>query len=440
MNVTPDIYVAKVENNNVMLKNTGSIYIPQGQAVILYGESNELNSQSVDPQFILTYTDGGSGLSEGNTSGNQLLGSTTAVTQDAGYTYYALGKSGTTVKFRRVGSTVNIPAYKAYLKLPAAAAPDLRIRNSLVNLTLTNRCYHDCLNCHMTFVDCIDEIVEKVTADGSKEGAIIWVSPEKNEHFDFPLSTRVAALISEVAGLEFDGTDLDRPMCVKKAVEEIKKHLYDKGLLVPFRRDLKMKDLRRKVLVLFDHPTDEGETVDWGELAGYIGIKSDNAITRADGKEVAVVHQQNDWGPDGGQSNDAFMLRKKRGFIDMLYTHAQVRDTSWIFNACNAYISDPLPNYSAYCAKLYPTYTKHLNLKRTRGIFQTDYCGMNEFTRLELSQVIAIVTAKVLISGVLDDPVTLIAIAGAFAARTPDKVMSHTLISSMIYNNFRYFR
>lgn len=126
--------------------------------------------------------------------------------------------------------------------------------------------------------------------------------------------------------------------------------------------------------------------------------------------------------------------------ISVMKTYKDEVETVEFQLACNAYISDPLPNYSAYCAKLYPTYTKHLNLKRTRGIFQTDYCGMNEFTRLELSQVIAIVTAKVLISGVLDDPVTLIAIAGAFEARTPDKVMSHTLISSMIYNNFRYFR
>jgi len=122
LNFTPDIYVAKVENNNVMLKNTGSIYIPQGQAVILHGASDDLNSQSVDPSFILTYTDGSSGLSEGDTSGNELQGSTTAVEQDGSYTYYALGKSGTSVKFRRVASTVSIPAYKAYLKLPAAAA------------------------------------------------------------------------------------------------------------------------------------------------------------------------------------------------------------------------------------------------------------------------------------------------------------------------------
>ena len=86
LNFTPDIYVAKVENNNVMLKNTGSIYIPQGQAVILHGSSDELNSQSVDPKFVLTYTDGSGGLSEGNTSGNELQGSTTAVEQDASCT------------------------------------------------------------------------------------------------------------------------------------------------------------------------------------------------------------------------------------------------------------------------------------------------------------------------------------------------------------------
>ena len=135
------------------------------------------------------------------------------------------------------------------------------------------------------------------------------------------------------------------------------------------------------------------------------------------------------------------MLRKKRGFIDQLYTHAQVRDTSWIFNACNAYISDPLPNYSEYCAKLYPTFTKHLNLKRTRGIFQTDYCGLTEFTRLQLSQVIGIVSAKVLITvPLLDVAVALFAYVGAVKARTPDKVMSFPLICSMIYNNFRHFR
>ena len=317
---------------------------------------------------------------------------------------------------------------------------DLRIRNNKVIVPLANHCFHDCLNCNVEFVDALDDIVEKVTADGSQEGAIVWVSPEKNGFFNFALSNLTASEIATLSRLEFDGTSLDRPMCVKKAVEEIKEHLYDKGLLASFKRDLKMKDLRRKVLVLFEHPTDEGETVDWGELAGYIGIKSDDAITRADGKEVAVVHQQNDWGPDSGQSNDAFMLRKKRGFIDMLYTHAQVRDMTWIFNACNAYISDPLPNYSVYCAKLYPTFTKHLNLKQTRGIFQTDYCGLTEFTRLQLSQVIAIVTVKVFTVRVLDDGVAFIAIAGAIKARTPDKVMSYPLICSMIYNNFRHFR
>lgn len=85
--------------------------------------------------------------------------------------------------------------------------------------------------------------------------------------------------------------------------------------------------------------------------------------------------------------------------ISVMKTYKDEVETVEFQLACNAYISDPLPNYSAYCAKLYPTYTKHLNLKRTRGIFQTDYCGMNEFTRLELSQVIAIVTAKVLETG-----------------------------------------
>lgn len=121
LDFTPDIYVAKVEDDNVMVKNTGSLYIPQGQAVILHGESAHLSETGA--KFILTYQDGYYGIDEGTTSGNQLLGSTTAVEQESGYIYYALAKYKDSdnkehVNFQYVPSNIRIPAYKAYLRVP----------------------------------------------------------------------------------------------------------------------------------------------------------------------------------------------------------------------------------------------------------------------------------------------------------------------------------
>ena len=69
-----------------------------------------------------------------------------------------------------------------------------------------------------------------VTADGSKEGAIAWISPEKNEHFSFATSSVASILIDYATPLRFDPYDLDRPACVKKAVEKITECLYKKKL------------------------------------------------------------------------------------------------------------------------------------------------------------------------------------------------------------------
>lgn len=75
-----------------------------------------------------------------------------------------------------------------------------------------------------------------VTADGSKEGAIAWISPEKNEHFSFATSSVASILIDYATPLRFDPYDLDRPACVKKAVEEITECLYKKTAWQPSRQ------------------------------------------------------------------------------------------------------------------------------------------------------------------------------------------------------------
>ena len=322
---------------------------------------------------------------------------------------------------------------------------DLRIRNRFSNTA--NYCFHDCLDCNTEFTDALDDIVEMVTAEGSQEGAIVWISPEKNKIFGWYLSEIFTPLIDDLTALDFDSSDLDRPACVKKAVTEIKEHLLNKGCLATFKRDMKMKDLRRKVMVMFEKPTEEGETVDWGELAGYIAVK-DDYLMRPDGKEVAEIHTQNDWGQEKeGQTINEFVQLKKRKFIDMMHGCAAKRDTTWIFNACNAYFWDPwpLPNYSECAAKTYPTFTKHLNKTRTRGIFQTDYCGVNQFTRIRLDQLTEISTTKLFTRLFGINSLEVLAIIElsyklAVAKKEPDNVNSSILIHSMIYNNFRTFR
>ena len=320
---------------------------------------------------------------------------------------------------------------------------DLRIRNRFS--WMANSCFHDCLDCNMEFTNALDVIVEMVTADGSQEGAIVWVSPEKNNVLG-DKGTEIATTLGDLLfQLDFDSSTLDRPACVKKAVEELGEHLLEKNCLATFKRDMKMKDLRRKVLVIFDNPTEDGQTVDWKELAGYIAVR-DGRLTRPDGKEVAEIHTQNDWGQsDDGQTREQFNRIKKKKFIDMLHGFASKRDTTWIFNACNAYYWDPYPcpNYAAFAAQMYPTFTKHLNLVRTRGIFQTDYCGANEFTRITLSQVIGIASGHFLSEFAPFIPPLIVSEGGywiAWAIKTPDKVKSDVLLKSMIYNNFRNFK
>lgn len=212
--------------------------------------------------------------------------------------------------------------------------------------------------------------------------------------------------------------------------------------MATFTADMKMKDLRRKVLVFFEKPTEGSETVDWGVLAGKLAILGEEKITRADGKEETEIRKQNDWGQDSNQTPEQYIQRKTRGFIDMIHGYSQKRDNTWIFNACNGFISDPLPNYSDYAARIYPTFTKHLNLTRTRGIFQTDYCGVDVFTRVTLGQIIGI-----MIGGASYIAVPLVFEAYAFwayniakVAKSPDEVRANILINSMVFNNFRRFR
>ena len=113
-----------------------------------------------------------------------------------------------------------------------------------------------------------------------------------------------------------------------------------------------------------------------------------------------------------------------------------------IMLSTRAFISDPLPNYSDYAARIYPTFTKHLNLTRTRGIFQTDYCGVDEFTRVTLGQIIGIMIGGL---GYIVFPDVFEAYAFwayniAKVAKSPDEVRANILINSMVFNNFRRFR
>lgn len=314
---------------------------------------------------------------------------------------------------------------------------DLRVRNGLGILT-PNSCYHDCLNCNKRLTSALDDIVSKVTASGSQEGAIVWISPERNQMFGWYTSEAVVLIADFLASLKFDPTDVHKYFCIKQAIDEVKEHVYDKGCLATFTHDMKMKDLRRKVLVMFDYDPEEVGTFDWGVLGDKVIIKHGNFI-RPDGKEFTDIHSQNEWGP-GKEGNEAFMANKKKVFLGLINGYAKNRDNTWIFNACNAYVTDPLPNYSEYAAKTYPYFTKCLNTYKTRGIFQTDYCGVNKFTRVNMKQLIGVILGSwtVKIFGLSEAAANLFYWI-AYKVKSADNVNSDILIRSMINNNFKEF-
>ena len=71
--------------------------------------------------ITLAYT---STASTGDYTDNSLLGSNTAVTQESGYTYYALANLTNGLGFYKVGSSVTIPANKAYIRVASGESRD----------------------------------------------------------------------------------------------------------------------------------------------------------------------------------------------------------------------------------------------------------------------------------------------------------------------------
>ncbi|MBQ9231890.1 MAG: hypothetical protein IJ190_12055 [Prevotella sp.] len=104
------VYKAELSGSTITLTDTGSKIIKAGEAVVLSSSTSEVT---------LTYT---ATPSTGDYAGNSLLGSNTAVTQESGYTYYALANLTNDLGFYKVSSGLNIPANKAYIKVDNSLA------------------------------------------------------------------------------------------------------------------------------------------------------------------------------------------------------------------------------------------------------------------------------------------------------------------------------
>jgi hypothetical protein len=99
------VYKVAFDGFTVTLTDTGSKIIKAGEAVVLCSTASGIT---------LAYTSKGS---TGDYSDNSLLGSNVAVTQESGYTYYALANLTSGLGFYKVGSGVSIPANNAYLRV-----------------------------------------------------------------------------------------------------------------------------------------------------------------------------------------------------------------------------------------------------------------------------------------------------------------------------------
>ena len=99
------VYKVAFDGFTVTLTDTGSKIIKAGEAVVLCSTASGIT---------LAYTSMGS---TGDYSDNSLLGSNVAVTQERGYTYYALANLTSGLGFYKVGSGVSIPANNAYLRV-----------------------------------------------------------------------------------------------------------------------------------------------------------------------------------------------------------------------------------------------------------------------------------------------------------------------------------
>ena len=106
------VYKVALDGSSITLTDTGSKIIKAGEAVVL---------SSTTSGITLAYT---STASTGDYTSNSLLGSNEAVTQEDGYTYYALANLTKGLGFYKVSSSINIPANKAYLRVASGESRD----------------------------------------------------------------------------------------------------------------------------------------------------------------------------------------------------------------------------------------------------------------------------------------------------------------------------
>lgn len=103
------VYKVELSGTAITLTDTGSRIIKAGEAVVLSSTTS-----GIDMVYMPTE-------SEGDYTGNALLGGNTAVEQESGYIYYALANLTSGLGFYKVASGLNIPAHKAYIRLSTAA-------------------------------------------------------------------------------------------------------------------------------------------------------------------------------------------------------------------------------------------------------------------------------------------------------------------------------
>ena len=106
------VYKVELSGTAITLTDTGSRIIKAGEAVVLSSTTS-----GIDMVYMPTE-------SEGDYTGNALLGGNTAVEQESGYIYYALANLTSGLGFYKVANGLNIPAHKAYIRLyTATGAP-----------------------------------------------------------------------------------------------------------------------------------------------------------------------------------------------------------------------------------------------------------------------------------------------------------------------------
>ena len=115
------VFKAKSKGENVTLTAIADRIIPVGTAVVLRTPS--------DGSPVLTNT---SASTSGSYTDNQLKGSSMAVEQEEGNTYYALAVKSGAVGFYKVKSGVNIPAGKAYLEYNSGSSSPIQLTSEFL--------------------------------------------------------------------------------------------------------------------------------------------------------------------------------------------------------------------------------------------------------------------------------------------------------------------